>query len=61
MEYYLCKHCKSITNSAWNGPCEDSVDGNHQWVSGEKADNYVHRLWQDPVGAGSTSRTHSAP
>ena len=59
MEYYLCKHCKSITNCAWTGPCEESHDGKHEWVSGKKAETYINRLWRNPVEVSGTNRTHS--
>jgi hypothetical protein len=59
MEYYLCKHCKSITNYAWSGPCEDAIDGKHDWISGKKADTFVSRLWHNPVDVGTPTRTHS--
>jgi hypothetical protein len=61
MEYYLCKHCKSITNLAAKGPCEESGDGDHEWVSGKKAETFIHRLWQSPVEMSTTQRTHSTP
>ncbi|RJQ42570.1 MAG: hypothetical protein C4534_10170 [Gaiellales bacterium] len=59
MDYYLCKHCKSITNFAWTGPCDESDDGKHEWVSGKKADTFINRLWQNPVEVGGPTRTHS--
>lgn len=60
MEYYLCKHCKSITNFAWTGHCEESQDGKHEWISGQKADSFIDRCWQNPVELGAQARTHSA-
>lgn len=60
MEYYLCKHCKSITNFAWTGPCEESGDGCHDWITGKKADTFINRLWQNPVEMNSASSAHSA-
>lgn len=59
MEYYLCKHCKSITNFAWTGPCEDAYDGKHEWISGKKAETFVSRMWQNPVEVGKSSSTQS--
>lgn len=59
MEYYLCKHCKSITNFAWAGPCEEAEDGEHEWISGKKAETFVRRLWKNPVELTSSTHSHS--
>lgn len=31
-----------------DGLCEESPDGEHDWVSGEEVDEYVSKIWENP-------------
>jgi hypothetical protein len=48
MDCYLCKYCENLTNFPLDGLCEESPDGEHQWVSGEEVEIYVSKLWERP-------------
>jgi hypothetical protein len=48
MDCYLCKHCENLTNFPLDGLCEESPDGEHQWVTGEDVEIYVMKLWERP-------------
>jgi hypothetical protein len=56
MECYLCKHCKAITNLPLIGSCEESPEGDHEWVSGEMVADEVQMVWErDPDSLTSAS------
>lgn len=48
MDCYLCKHCENLTNFPLDGLCEESPDGEHQWLTGDEVDDYVSKLWERP-------------
>ncbi len=49
MECYLCKHCENLTNFPLDSLCEESPDGEHDWVSGEEVEKFVSKLWEGPI------------
>ena len=49
MDCYLCKYCENLTNFPLDGLCEESPDGEHDWVSGEEVEKYVSKLWKRPL------------
>jgi len=55
MDCYLCKHCENLTNFPLDGLCEESPDGDHEWLSGDEVDKFVIKLWQGPPAMTSNS------
>ena len=46
MDLHVCKSCGTVTNVEANGRCLTSASGQHAWLTGEPAEDYMQRLWQ---------------
>ena len=45
MDCYLCRFCKTIVNIPVDGLCEQSPDGEHDWITGDGIEDHVQMVW----------------
>lgn len=55
MDCYLCKYCENLTNFPLDGLCEESPDGEHDWLTGKEVERYAIKLWKKPPALVSNS------